>query len=984
MLLGLSHVSEAQPARHPDSDTHRTARTAQDTLHYLKLPVLEGVPPGRPFDVPVMGTLIDGRAFQVFIPANPDTFIVPDPPEVSFSTSLPSGSHSENAHDGVVRILHTMGGDSVTLYDHVLITMEVTIRREITEGTIVPLRFASRSMVNEDPTRLIDGHIVVGPTPIDTLSLPMLSDVAPGSDVTVPVEALLDTTDHATLAFLFDSTILEPAEQPIGHIVDGASVDSWAITGDTLRAEISFAQPGPLWGETLVEFDFHVRRTYEAGNATVPLTWLPDPETRVADHEVHLADGQVTTTALSEYLELPDLTGVAPGDTVELDIVGYVDSAQAVDLGFSFNAEILKPVSDPLVRHLFEDVGSQPPQVHVDEGSISIVLAGNQPVTVFDDTVVVLSFRILNPQRRPVSGTLEWRGFPTTNIMERPADLIDGSVSTDQPVEYMKLPSLSGIAPDSVLLVDIIGSLLGVDRVIADFHFDPLVMEPDSEFVKDHLFTSVGADTPVVTVMSGRVVVELSGDQAVDVTDSLVLRLGFHARTFLREPSTSALTWTPFPGSNAMDAEIVLVNGSIATDQPAEFMVLPTISEIAPGDTFLVAATGHLIETDNVDLAISYDGEMIQPNSDLVGYHMFEPSQTATVSAVSQPNQVLVSIGSDEQATVESDTIVTLYFRALTGMQLSVSSHLSWISSTTRVMGAPVELVDGLVNVQVDTLYGDVSNNGGVSPLDALMVLQHVASGDPPVNGVIADVTGNGFISSLDALWILRRSVDAEILFPVETGGDSLVQRIAVELPRVLSWLQIGNSWFLTVDDASELFSGLVSLELATDDSVVVRGSTDFLAVKQDGRTLTVGFVYWPTPSTVLFEIVPPIQWSEPPTIVSATAHEGQIPLTFGPTAIADAEVSRLEISSIAPNPFNGTVSVRYTAREPGVVDLEVYNIAGQRVAVLAHHRAEPGTAYRAIWNGLDQERRHASNGVYLIRLESRNALHIRKVTLVR
>ena len=54
--------------------------------------------------------------------------------------------------------------------------------------------------------------------------------------------------------------------------------------------------------------------------------------------------------------------------------------------------------------------------------------------------------------------------------------------------------------------------------------------------------------------------------------------------------------------------------------------------------------------------------------------------------------------------------------------------------------------------------------------------------------------------------------------------------------------------------------------------------------------------------------------------------------LTFAQTGIAETQGSAAEITSY-PNPFNGTTNVAVTMPQSGEATLQVYNLAGQKVA---------------------------------------------------
>jgi hypothetical protein len=83
------------------------------------------------------------------------------------------------------------------------------------------------------------------------------------------------------------------------------------------------------------------------------------------------------------------------------------------------------------------------------------------------------------------------------------------------------------------------------------------------------------------------------------------------------------------------------------------------------------------------------------------------------------------------------------------------------------------------------------------------------------------------------------------------------------------------------------------------------------------------------------------------------------------------------------PNPFNAqtTIAFQVSARER--VRLEVFDVLGQRVALLWDGVLAPGW-HRMEWDGRDHQSRPAGSGVYLYRLESGSRSQIRRMVLLR
>ena len=102
------------------------------------------------------------------------------------------------------------------------------------------------------------------------------------------------------------------------------------------------------------------------------------------------------------------------------------------------------------------------------------------------------------------------------------------------------------------------------------------------------------------------------------------------------------------------------------------------------------------------------------------------------------------------------------------------------------------------------------------------------------------------------------------------------------------------------------------------------------------------------------------------------------------PTAVND-DLSGLQLAPIRifPNPFNPRTMIRFSCKEAGPGQLSVYNLAGQRVALLVDGWMAAGF-HEEVWGGLDFQGRKVAAGQYLIRLKTRDGLDVQKVTLAK
>jgi hypothetical protein len=89
-------------------------------------------------------------------------------------------------------------------------------------------------------------------------------------------------------------------------------------------------------------------------------------------------------------------------------------------------------------------------------------------------------------------------------------------------------------------------------------------------------------------------------------------------------------------------------------------------------------------------------------------------------------------------------------------------------------------------------------------------------------------------------------------------------------------------------------------------------------------------------------------------------------------------------ISRNYPNPFNPETSITYRLHKNGRMKLTVFNILGQRVAVLVDADFKAGDSGVARWNGSDEAGRPVSSGVYFYRIEQDRFAKTGRMLLVR
>ncbi len=83
------------------------------------------------------------------------------------------------------------------------------------------------------------------------------------------------------------------------------------------------------------------------------------------------------------------------------------------------------------------------------------------------------------------------------------------------------------------------------------------------------------------------------------------------------------------------------------------------------------------------------------------------------------------------------------------------------------------------------------------------------------------------------------------------------------------------------------------------------------------------------------------------------------------------------------PNPFNPETTISYQLAKALAVKLEIYNLLGHKICVLADGRQDPG-GHTVTWDGRNGTGVPVAGGVYLVRFEAGDFVATRKMILVR
>lgn len=89
------------------------------------------------------------------------------------------------------------------------------------------------------------------------------------------------------------------------------------------------------------------------------------------------------------------------------------------------------------------------------------------------------------------------------------------------------------------------------------------------------------------------------------------------------------------------------------------------------------------------------------------------------------------------------------------------------------------------------------------------------------------------------------------------------------------------------------------------------------------------------------------------------------------------------ELFANFPNPFNPTTTIAFSLKQSGNVQLEIYNIKGQKVKTLINTEL-PADNHQVVWNGKDDSGKSSSSGIYFYKLRTVSYSSTRKMILMK
>jgi hypothetical protein len=400
---------------------------------------------------------------------------------------------------------------------------------------------------------------------------------------------------------------------------------------------------------------------------------------------------------------------------------------------------------------------------------------------------------------------------------------------------------------------------------------------------------------------------------------------------------------------------------------PSEPLSLPELYA-GSGENVTVPTKVSFADVISADMAFLFNSEILIPAEPFIVSHAFDgyPASSATSSIIGDTVRVSLTWDGSSSAWLNDEPVVELAFVIAPGLIPGTRSMLSWLEFPATSLNETVtEYVDGFV--EIDDLWGDVTDDGSLSAMDASWILQNVVHIRPMIDNLLADVSGNGFVTGYDAALVLWKILYPVTQFPVEGGTP----RIADETEEQLFWTHQGDTWVLTLENPGGALG--VELQFRLPDDAVL-SSTNFIAISRNDDLVTVSLAS----ASSAIDLLRIDGVTSVPEIVSAWINERPA-ILIRPMKFA--------LEQNAPNPFNPSTTIRFVLPEAGRVRLIVYDVTGRVVRTLANVQRNAG-AHAVVWNGRDDVGRAAASGVYVYRLtwtgaESHGSA-VRRGTLVR
>ena len=313
--------------------------------------------------------------------------------------------------------------------------------------------------------------------------------------------------------------------------------------------------------------------------------------------------------------------------------------------------------------------------------------------------------------------------------------------------------------------------------------------------------------------------------------------------------------------------------------------------------------------------------------------------------------------------------------------------------------------------IHISPLYGDVTDDGNVTALDAAVVLQACVGFVTltPEQEERANVSGENGVTAYDAALIMQYVVGLLAEFPVDGGlaAPALTGRTyTISVGKICTKANERIVVPISVDDASGILSGKFSLtyDVAYLNPIGVRVRNQVFGKNSVSK--------YNVRDGVL-----EISFADAEELKAETGQDGNHPLLFVefetrktststiPLTLSEAYLNEgLNVRKVDgwvkftpettallpnfPNPFNPDTWIPYQLTESASVVIRIYNVSGQLVRRLDTGHRQAGFYIdkmdAAYWDGRNEPGERVASGVYFYQLEAGKFSTVRKMTIIK
>ncbi len=453
----------------------------------------------------------------------------------------------------------------------------------------------------------------------------------------------------------------------------------------------------------------------------------------------------------------------------------------------------------------------------------------------------------------------------------------------------------------------------------------------------------------------------LASDSDANDTISFALAEG---PAWLSISEDGLLSGTPAMGDDSEGTPVVI----IASDQKAATDTLSVLLEVIPvePDTPVVTVDSKLSESGDqavsmisnpgpskyvgfavyIDKALPFQGYRVSFTWDAASLELKHTGLDITdidrtvngVDTIIEEDSLLALTGDSISPIPSSDNepgSYTVDYMKLGGEQVTASNGLLYMAAfKTLAEFSETAMTDVNVNIEL------VDGNGNITPLPTAK-FSITVSLDPPSDFVVSDVENDqGHV--LDLSWTASPSAGG----PVATH-----YRIYRSTAEELGDIAMIDS-FETMDEIIEWETANATL---IDSVTVDQTSYRDLAVPKNG----IPYYYW----------------------IDCVGHDmasAKIASSVATAVAANQKPVAVTLSEPFPNPFNPSCAIPFDIPAESVVRLEIFSVAGQRVATLVEGRL-PAGAHVSHWGAAGMP-----SGMYFARLSAGGTTLTKKLTLLK